>query len=225
MHTLTDTELTGLLLWFSPAFPTGSFAYSHGLEQAVEAGWVRNAGDLAAWLSDLLAEGSLACEARLFHELHRARRRHDLAAVEWWSDLAIALQPGEERRLESVRQGEAFVRALGTGWPELVPADLRARLPDRLPLVAATAAITARAGIPPVAAARAHLLAALQALVWAAVRLVPLSQSDALSVIALLQPAVSRLAARPPDRLGCATLRSDIASLAHETQHTRLFRS
>lgn len=225
MHILTDTELAGLLLWFSPAFPTGSFAYSHGLEWAVAAGRVRNADDVLAWLSDLLEHGSLACEARLFHELYHARRQGDASALASLTELALALQPGEERRLETVRQGDAFVRAVEAGWPFLVPGDLRARRPHALPLVAAVAAVAVTAGIPPVAAAQAHLLVCVQALVSAAVRLVPLGQSEALATVARLHPAVSALAARPPRRLAASALQADVASLAHETQHTRLFRS
>lgn len=225
MHTLTGTELAALLLWFSPAFPTGGFAWSHGLEWAVATGRVKDADDLAGWLSDLLDRGSLACEARLFHELYGARRHGDLRAVERWTDLALALQPGEERRRETIRQGDAFVRAVEAGWPEVVPSDLASRRPDALPLVAATAAVTAAAGIPQVPAAQAHLLAGVQLLVSAAVRLIPLGQSEALAILARLAPAVAARAARPPRRLAGAALQADLASLCHEVQPTRLFRS
>jgi urease accessory protein len=65
--------------------------------------------------------------------------------------------------------------------------------------------------------------------VSAAVRLVPLGQSDALRVLAALEPLVHAVAeaaaAAPLDAVGGAAFRSDIAAMAHETQYTRLFRT
>ena len=66
---ITMTDLLALLAWTSPAFPTGSFACSHGLEWAVEAGDVRDEATLLAWIEDLLAHGSGRVVTRLLVRL------------------------------------------------------------------------------------------------------------------------------------------------------------
>jgi urease accessory protein len=101
--------LLRLLTWFSPAFPTGGFAYSAGLEWAVEAGDVRNEATLITWLQDSIALGALWNDAIL---LRRAHRGEDIA------ERALALCPGAERRLETTAQGEAFALAAAHNIPE-----------------------------------------------------------------------------------------------------------
>ena len=64
-----------LLIWLSPAFPVGAYAYSHGLEWAVEAGDVVDAASLEVWLVDLLAFGAPRSDAILFVAAFRAAAR------------------------------------------------------------------------------------------------------------------------------------------------------
>ncbi len=65
--TASDPEAATLhlLAWLSPAFPVGAFAYSHGLEAAVEAGDITDAETLRAWLADLVEHGSGRSDAVL----------------------------------------------------------------------------------------------------------------------------------------------------------------
>lgn len=213
-------ELPRLLTWLSPGFPTGAFAYSHGLEWAVEAGDVGDEASLADWLDALLRHGSGRNDAILLRHAHRAE---DLPALQAVADLAAA-QPGLERRAETLGQGEAFAIAARV-WGAPLLEGLRG--PPAYPV--AVGALARAHAIAEDAAALGLLHAFLANLVAAAVRLVPLGQTAGLRVLAALEPALhaaaAESAAAPLDALGSACWRADIAAMRHETQYTRLFRT
>jgi urease accessory protein len=218
-----------LMVWLSPSFPVGAFAYSHGIEWAVEAGDIKDAAALESWLDDLLEHGGPWSDAVLLACAHRAMEQGDDAALAEVVELAAALAPSKERRLEALKQGEAFLQAVRASWP-CVALDRLARV--RKGEVAFPVAVgVAAAGhkIARTETLEAFLLALVTNLVSAAVRLVPLGQTEAAQTVARLMPKVRATAARAAaatlDDLGGAALRSDIASMRHETQHTRLFRS
>jgi urease accessory protein len=221
--------LSRLLTWFSPAFPIGAFAFSHGLEWAVEAGDIEDRESLKAWLAALLAQGSGWTDAVLFAEAHRAVEMRSVKRLAAVAELAVALQPSRERRLEATMQGDAFVKAVETGWPNRGLALLRetAQAPFALSIAAGSA--SAGADVARGDALTAYLTGFCQNLVSAAVRLAPIGQSDGLMVMSALEPVIVATAARAvKSRLadaGGLALRSDIASMRHETQMTRLFRS
>ena len=105
------TRLPLLLTWLSPAFPIGSFAYSHGLEWAVEAGDVTDEATLGAWIADVLTHGSGRSDVIFLRHAHRA----DAAGLRDLAELAEAAQPCRERRDETIGQGTAFALA-GLVW-------------------------------------------------------------------------------------------------------------
>src|SRR5271157_2497685 len=111
-----DPSLMPLMLWLSPAFPVGSFAYSHGLEWAVETGDVHDARSLGGWLVDLLSLGAPRADAILFAEAFRAAEAGDWTALLAVNALAVALGASAERRLETTAQGAAFVAAARGPW-------------------------------------------------------------------------------------------------------------
>lgn len=221
--------LSRLLTWFSPAFPIGAFSFSHGLEWAVEAGDIHDRESLRSWLAALLELGSGWTDAVLFAEAHRAvdmGHARRLAAV---AELAVALQPSRERRLEATMQGDAFVKAVETGWPNAGLALLREAASAPFALSVAAGAASAGAGVVRIDALTAFLTGFCQNLVSAAVRLAPIGQSDGLIVMAALEPVIAATAGRAAKSrladVGGLAFRSDIASMRHETQMTRLFRS
>ena len=223
-----SNDVTPLLVWLSPAFPVGSYAYSHGLEWAVEAGDVHDAASCQAWIADLLAQGGLWSDAVLLAATHFAvSARHDAKLAEI-AELAAVLAPSRERRLETLNQGAAFLAAIRGAWP--APAlERAARFESAIAFPVAVGLAAAAHGLAVLPTLEAYLVATAANLVSAAVRLIPLGQTDGSRVVAALVPQAKQVATRAAsstlDDLGGATLRSDIASMRHETQQTRLFRS
>lgn len=221
--------LSRLLVWFSPSFPIGAFSFSHGLEWAVEAGDVHDQESLRAWIEALLVHGSGRSDGVLFALSHAEVTKGNVRRLRDLSELAVALQPSRERRLEATMQGDAFVKAVETAWPNVGMALLRKAAPAPYALSIAAGAAAAGAGYDRDMATAAFLTGFCQNLVSAAVRLAPIGQSDGLRVLAALEPAIAAAAmaaTRATSRdIGGIALRSDIASMRHETQMTRLFRS
>ena len=221
--TTTHTEtILRLLAWLSPAFPTGAFAYSHGLEWAIECGDIRDETTLRDWLTDLLAHGAGRSDTIL---LRHARRAADSATLAELCELGAAIAACRERRMETLAQGEAFARA-AAAWGS---GRLAALAGHDLPYSVAVGALAADHQIDEDATAAAYLQAMAANLISAAVRLVPLGQTSGLRVLVGLEPTVVAVAAETRtatlDDLGGSCFRSDIAAMRHETQHTRLFRT
>jgi urease accessory protein len=211
---VTPDSLLKLQTWLSPAFPTGGFAYSHGIEWAVECGDIRNGETLRAWVEDILRFGAGRSDAILLRHAHRDADPDGAIAA-----LARAMAPSRERLMETVAQGSAFALA-AAAWGES---------PHDFPYPVAVGRISGRHGIPEDAAAACYLHALATNLISAAVRLVPLGQSAGLLVLASLADTVLAVTAETRDAtlddVGGACFRSDIAAMRHETQYTRLFRS
>ena len=172
----TDVALLPLMVWLSPAFPVGSFAYSQGLESAVESGEIHDARSLGGWLIDLLTFGAPRADAVLFAECFRAAEAEDWNALAEANELAIALANSAERRLETTAQGAAFVVAARAAW-DCEP--LRQLfLAERVAYPAAVASAAAGHGLPLEASLQAFILAQIAAVVSAVVRLGPIGQTD-----------------------------------------------
>ena len=215
--TTEPQQLLQLLAFMSPAFPVGGFAYSHGLERAIDDGTVTSADEVREWIESLLVHGSGWNDAVLFAQAYDA----DEAARTKIDELALALAVSRERALESSDLGQSFAKAVATmsaseamnfqTCPVAVAAECRKACIDR----------------------RSGLLAYLQVfsnnLIAVAVRLIPLGQTKGLEVMRDLMPVISTTAERALaaslDDLGSSTLLSDIASMKHETQYSRVFRS
>ena len=224
--TIPDPAATlRLLAWLSPAFPTGAYAYSHGIEWAVETHDIRDADTLFAWLDDVLRHGSGRTDAILLRHAHRTAG--DLDTLADLAELALAVSPSQERRAESTGQGRAFMQA-ARAWNNTLLPKLAERIGD-LPYAIAVGALAGVSGIDEDLATAGVVQAFAANLISAAVRLVPLGQTTGLAVLARLEPAILAITAETRsatlDDLGGFCFRSDIASMRHETQYTRLFRS
>lgn len=209
--------LSRLAAWLSPGYPVGAFAYSHGLETAIAEGAVRDPASLAGWLSTLLAHGAGRNDAILLAEAWRSPGDPALLA------LALALQPSAERRLESRAQGDAFASTTAAAYPA---PGLSA---DAAPFPLAVGRAAAAHGLPLMPVLVLFLQGFAANLVSAAVRLVPLGQTAGQQVLAGLMPLCHAVAAEAAeagrDDLGGFTILGDIASMRHETQYSRQFRS
>lgn len=218
-----------LAVWLSPAFPVGAFAYSHGLELAADRGWVHDRTTLEAWIADLVELGSIRNDLILLAGAWRAQTAGDGAALAHVNALALALQPSAERHLETVSQGNAFAAAIAAAWPRPQLDELYPPLTGDVAYPVAVAIASASHAIALDGALAAYGVAFVSGLVSAAIRLSVIGQTDGQRIIASLMPAIARVATTAAnatlDDLGSLTLRSDLASLAHETQYSRLFRS
>lgn len=211
---LSPAALT-LVQWLSPSFPTGAFAYSHGLEQVIADGAVTDADSLRDWISDILCFGTGWQDAIL---LSMALR--DGADLDTIETLARALQTSAERHQESAEQGAAFARTVSAVTGRTLP-------PRLLPLAVAEAAQPL--ALPPRDVIALYLQGFANNLVLIGVKHIPLGQSAGQQVLASLLPVISDLAAdaerATPADFGNSCLAADLAAMAHETKDTRIYRT
>jgi len=231
-HRFPPPAFLRLQSWLSPAFPTGSYSYSHSLEWAVEAGYIKDRESLVDWLEADLCYGSVRNEAIFFCEAWCSARDNDSAKLLEIAELAAAFRGTSEFALESSQQASACRATLRRVWPDRLLDSLSQLLSERdvPPVLAVVLGVrSAREGIPISLALPAFLQSYVGNLVTAGVRLVPLGQTDGQLAIAALEEAVLTTSARARnatmDDVGSAAFMVDLASMAHETQYTRLFRS
>ena len=219
-----------LLAWLSTAYPIGGFSYSHGVETAIEEGFIANRPSLVAWLQTVLGAGTGRVDGALFAAAWRAAAAKDWPAFDAIAERAAAWRGTSEMALESRQQGGSFLSITRTAWahPDLDAAHERLNGEIALPVAVALAA--ASHGIALEAALEGYLHAFTANLISAAVRAVPLGQTDGQIALASLEGAVQKaveaaLAVSDLDEVGTATPLLDWCSMRHETQYTRLFRS
>ena len=214
--------LLRLMAWMSPAFPVGGFSYSGGLEKAVEDRRVSDAAGLYGWVEVLLRSGSLWNDAVFLADAWRSGK--DAVALSEAADLARALAGSAERYRETVLLGDAFVAAAGA-WPHAV----LELLPKEVPYPVAIGAVAAGHGVPLRETVAAFLHAGVSQIVSAGIRLGVAGQKDGVAILAESEASIGEMAARAVQStlndLGSATVIADTATMRHEMQGTRLFRS
>lgn len=207
--------LLSLVQWLSPAFPTGAFAYSHGLEQAVALGEVINAESFGDWLAAILEHGTGWNDAVLLACALRAGA--DFAALD---QTARALSGSAERLRETTEQGAAFAMARG----QMGQADAAA---EALPVAVGRAA--RGFDLPAQTVIALYLHAFASNLTSAAVRFVPLGQAAGQRALAAQHARIAALAERAAgagfDDLASSTFRAELFAMAHETLDVRIFKT
>lgn len=209
--------------WISPAFPTGGYAYSHGLEWAINNGDITDVASLVTWIKTLLYYGSLRSDMIFLRQAWRANSSQEIRHV---AEFACASAASRERYEETVNQGEAFLKAADI-WSLLKKDD--DMMDIRWPLPVAQGVIFRRNDVAEDMAAISGGHVAVSGLVSAALRLVPLGQTDSLRAVKKLEHHIIRSAQKTRgktlEETGSGCFRSDLASMQHETQQTRLFRT
>jgi urease accessory protein len=223
---LEPVALLRLLQLASPALPIGAFAFSQGLEMAVELGWVKDEKSAEDWLLGSLNEGLAHLELPLAARFHAALLARDDAAVVRWSELLLASRETHERRQEEAQLGRSLARLLAN---QRVPGAV-----DFIdsPHVTHVGMFTLGAvcfGIPSEPTLFGFAFAWAEAQVGAASRLVPLGQLAAQRILAsavhAIPAAVAVARAVTDDGVGATLPGLALASSLHETQYTRLFKS
>ena len=227
---INNNHLTTLMAWFSPGFPVGGFAYSHGLETAIESGIVDDKSSLMEWLKGALFFGSPNNDALILKEIYEATIKRDCASLKDLSNLALTLNVASELTDESIVQGNAFWRVIRSAWPHNDFSSLQKYLPkNKIVYPVAVAIAAAKHDIPILESSLAYLQAFVMNGVSAGIRLGLIGQTDGQIIIKELQSSIFQSANRSIvssiDQLGTATLMIDLMSIKHETQTTRLFRS
>lgn len=213
----TDTQILTLSQWLSPAYPVGSFAYSHGLETMVAQGWVADADDFANWLEGILRYGAGSSDALLLAAAYLAS---NIERVEEINATALAFAPSKERLSETLQQGEAFCRVTRAVWATELTG---------LAYPVALGRAAALQDLPLPLTSKLYLLAFLSNLVGAGQRLLPLGQTQAQAMIRNFGPLCVEIAQETQtgdlSRLSSSVFLSDIASMQHDVQKTRIFRT
>ena len=224
-----DLALARLLRLASPMLPVGAFSYSQGLESAAEVGWVRDETSALCWIGDVLAYSVGSFEGPLWSRLYRAWEAGDGKAVADWNEVFLAGRESAEFRAETIQMGYSL-RTLFAAGEEFDASDLallRAIQDPAFPAVFSFAC--AGWHIPERRGMLGYLWAWLENQVSAAMKIVPLGQMAGQRMLSTLGAALPRLvdaALRTEDgQLSNCAPALVIASVRHETQYTRLFRS
>jgi urease accessory protein len=220
--TSTDAAQLRLLQLASPCLPVGAYAFSQGLEAALELGWIKNAAGVQDWLHMQLVHGLAHVDLPILLRLYDAVSTQDFAAVDYWNATLLACRETAELRLGDTATGAALGRLL----PQLgiAPPQLR----DSAFLTLFTVAAV-HWHVPKHHAALGYAWTWLENQVVSATKLVPLGQTQAQLLLSALQqqiPDALAVAATLQDwQLGSSLPGLALASIHHETQYTRLFRS
>jgi urease accessory protein len=225
---MMDSNLP-LLIWLSPNFPIGSFAYSHGLEWAVDSGDIQTPKELLEWIVTLLEHGAVRNDAIILKLAWEAARAENFDHLDALNALALALSASRERYLEISAQGNAFLSAVASAWP----CEILERFIERLegdtayPVGLGIAAAGHMIALAPLL--RAFNLNFCNLLISSALRLGIIGQIEAQKILAACCLGIEKLvdfaSSASLEALGACALHCDLASLYHETQYSRLFRS
>ncbi len=222
--TTTDTALLRLMQLSSVSLPVGGYAFSQGLEFAIESGWIRNSQQVSEWLEQQLLYSVAQTDLPLLRLTMIAADAQDPQRLQFCNDLALACRETRELRLTDSAMGEAMNRLLvSLGLSQPLPAS------GELSFVAlfGIAAHNWQIGYP--TAALGFLWSWLENQVAAATKLVPLGQTQAQQLLGELQPLLPQVISRAEqvaeDDIGSGLQGLAIASVGHETQYSRLFRS
>lgn len=227
-YSCSPRSLLRLQTWLSPTFPVGAYSYSHGIEWAVEAGDVDSRDSLIDWLDADLRYGSSRNEAIFFSQAYHRTVDDDPAALVQVAQLAAASRGTSEFALKSSQQAGACLATLRKTWPD--PAlDFLSSMEISLTPAVVLGVRSATEEIPIDLALPAFLHSYIANLVSAGVRLIPLGQTDGQFAVSELELSVLSLSAQALDasldEIGSAGFNVELASIRHETQYTRLFRS
>lgn len=214
---LTNADFLTLSQWLSPAYPVGAFAYSHGLEALADHGDVGDVEGLCVFLEDILRFGSGHSDALFLAAAYRADNSADLCGI---NQTARAFAPSKERLFETEQQGHAF----GSVTSQIWKTD-----PKGLVYPVALGYAAKCEGLPLLPTSTLYLQAFVSNLVAAGQRLCPIGQTDAQRIVRKLSPLCAQIAEMTSDgnldHLTSTAFLADIASMKHETQYSRIFRT
>ncbi|WP_442949034.1 urease accessory protein UreF [Nostoc sp.] len=224
---LSDSHLLSILQLASPALPVGAYSYSEGLEMLVENGTIANQIHLKHWLKAELLYGAIRLEAAVMVRSQQAAKMGDVESLCRWNLWLSAARETEELRASSWQMGRSLIQLLGKLKPQIVPIANTVGNPCNYAIAFGIAVAHWQISIK--AALLGYLHSWASNLITAGVKLIPLGQTAGQQLLLDLQPLLSAAAleilALEDDQLACCSWGLSLASMQHETQYTRLFRS
>ncbi|ART83630.1 urease accessory protein UreF [Oceanisphaera profunda] len=219
---MDSPQLLALLHLSSPALPIGAFAYSSGLESAIELGWVTNEAELQSWLDGML-QGMVHLDIPVLLRLCAARAKQDAEQGQYWSDFLRASRETHELLFEDEQQALALVRLLKGQDLDV------SSLPAEPAFMAVYSLAAEHWGLSAQWAALGYMWSWLENQLTVASKTLPLGQTSAQRLLMLLKPVLlahfATASELDDEQLGWSLPGQVQASCLHETQYSRLFRS
>ncbi len=224
---MSPTQLLSLLQLASPTLPVGAYSYSEGLEILVERGAIASASDLQSWLENALTSGAIRIEAAILARIWQAQNQQNYSQLQSWNHWTSATKETEELRQQSWQMGRTLQRLLSEIQPSLLPSLTTIGTPSNYVVVFGIAAAAWQIPLPETLLGYLQSWATNQ--ITAGIKLIPLGQTTGQKLLLDLQPsfiqASQEILTLTDDDLSSCNWGLTLASMAHETQYTRLFRS
>ena len=220
----TDISLLRLLQLSSVGLPVGGFAFSQGMEYAIDQGWVKNKAEVSAWIGLQLQQSVARVDLPVLQRCMAAAKQQDTERLIELNDLILACRETKELRLNDTAMGEALFRLLGS-----LQIDTPFKRLDEMIFVTLFAIAASHWNLKSDLASLGFAWSWLENQIAAATKLVPLGQTQAQELLGELQTDIRQAIAMSltveEDRIGAGLPAIAIASAQHETQYSRLFRS
>ncbi len=224
----SNSAISQLRLWqmISPTLPVGAYAYSQGLETAIDSGWVSDEQGTQDWICGLLRNSLAQLDLPILIRLYGAWNQNDMASLEHWNRFLLASRESAELLAEDQQLGAAL-HILLSDLGITAAAEWDRQRPSSFAAMFALGA--SRWHIPLTDVLGGYGWAWCENQVAAAIKLVPLGQTAGQRILSHLIPAISESTALAltldDDEIGASAPGLGIASALHETQYSRLFRS
>jgi urease accessory protein len=221
--------LARLLQLASPALPVGAYSYSQGLEAAIEARMVTDAESAGRWIGDALTLSIAKFEAPVWCRLYNAWEAREFGEVRHLNTLFCTTRETAELRAETLQMGYSL-RRLCVELAEFESGTtVELQSMEEIVFPAVFTFVATQWAIPGRDALVAYLWSWLENQVMAALKAVPLGQTDGQRLLLRLGMLLSSIAdeamAAEDAMLANFAPGLAIASSRHETQYSRLFRS
>lgn len=214
-------NMLGLLYLASPTLPIGSFAYSQGLEKAIDANLVHDKDSLLTWCRDFMSIGLAQLDVVLLAQIYRAVHDRDQSVLDELNTKVFATREAEELYLEERNLGQSIKRLITTQG--FVLEDLQ--LPSNPSFLLGFAWLAVALELSTDEMKTAFLWSWLENQTAVACKAIPLGQTDAQSILLALRQLVTELISSSDEELFGSLPGQVLLSVLHETQYSRLFRS
>ncbi|MEM7556910.1 MAG: urease accessory protein UreF [Cyanobacteria bacterium P01_A01_bin.84] len=224
---LTNNSFLYLLQLSNSNLPVGAYSYAEGLETLIDDGVIDTPESLQKWLTAELNYGAISMEAGVMLRSYTCVIKDELDTLSYWNHWLSATRESEEMRASSHQMGGSLLRLLKKIQPQIL--SLTENISKPCNYAIAFGITAALSQIDTQAATLAYLHSWVTNLVLVGIKLIPLGQTAGQQLLLNLQPSIisttNKILNLTDDELSCCNWGVSLASMKHETQYTRLFRS